>query len=260
MPARSLERRRRLFRRGLHVLDRRFLRRPFQYLLQASLAALTLGVLVAVKDSVSDAATTTVIACSAVVIFMAPHSGVSGPRRILAGHAIGLMVGLLAHVVGHDVFTTVVALDLTGAAAVGASMLGEGRDGRRAPAGRGHSAYARPGRRNRGARRGHHRGRRGAHGRATVLPALDDRPGLIASSMQQATSNEGVSAAVVCHQRFTNISWWSFCWLLFSLVLVACGLPRDGALRGRRDELRVLGEDARGVMRLRLLPLSEAAL
>lgn len=123
MPARLLERRRRLFKRGLYLLDRRFLRRPHQYMLQALLAALTLSVLVAVEDFLANAATATAVASSAFIVFMAPHAAMSGPRRVLGGHTVGLAVGLVAFLLVESLFTTVVAKDLTAAFAVGISML-----------------------------------------------------------------------------------------------------------------------------------------
>ena len=124
MPARLLERRRRLIKRGLYLLDRRFLRRPPQYFVQAVLAALTLSALVAVEDALTNAATVTAIASSAFIIFMAPHSSMAGPRRVLGGHAIGLIVGLPAFMLADEVLGgTILALDLVAAAGVGISML-----------------------------------------------------------------------------------------------------------------------------------------
>jgi CBS-domain-containing membrane protein len=124
MPARSIERRRRLLKRGLYLLDRRFLRRPHQYLMQAVLAALTLAALVAVEDALTNAATVTAIASSAFIVFMAPHSSMAGPRRVLGGHAVGIAIGLPAFLLADEVFGgTVLAQDLVAATAVGISML-----------------------------------------------------------------------------------------------------------------------------------------
>ena len=118
-----LHRRRRLLRRGLYLLDRHFLRRPHRYAVQASLAAVTLGVLVAVEDALTNAATVTAIASSAFIVFMAPHSTMAGPRRVLGGHAIAIVIGLGAHWLAQDVFGTALARDLSAAAAVGIAML-----------------------------------------------------------------------------------------------------------------------------------------
>jgi CBS-domain-containing membrane protein len=124
MPARALERRRRLLKRGLYLLDRRFLRRPHQYMMQALLAAMTLFILVAVEDALTNAAAVTAIASSAFIIFMAPHSTMAGPRRVLGGHAVGLAIGLPAFLLADRVFGgTTLAVDVTAAAAVGLSML-----------------------------------------------------------------------------------------------------------------------------------------
>lgn len=124
MPARSLERRRRLLKRGLYFLDRRFLRRPHQYLVQASFAAITLAVLITLNDGFTNAATVTAIASSAFIVFMAPHSKLAGPRRVLGGHSVGIVIGLVAFVLATEVLGgAVLARDLTAAGAVGISML-----------------------------------------------------------------------------------------------------------------------------------------
>jgi CBS-domain-containing membrane protein len=78
---------------------------------------------VAFEDLLANAATATAIASSAFIIFMAPHAAMSGPRRVLGGHAVGLTVGMAAYLLTQNVFTTVIATDLTAAAAVGLSML-----------------------------------------------------------------------------------------------------------------------------------------
>ena len=124
MPARSLERRRRLLRRGLYLLDRRFLRRPHRYALQASFATVTLGLLVVLEDTFANPATITAVASSAFIVFMAPHSSMAGPRRVLGGHAVGLAIGLVAFVLADGMLGgTVLARDLTAAAGVGTGML-----------------------------------------------------------------------------------------------------------------------------------------
>ena len=124
MPARFLERRRRILKRGLYLLDRRFLRRPHRYALQATLAAITLGLLVTVEDAFANPAAITAIASSTFIVFMAPNSLIAGPRRVLGGHGIGLAIGTLGFLIANDVFGgTFLARDLAAAVGVGMSML-----------------------------------------------------------------------------------------------------------------------------------------
>ena len=124
IPARSFARRRKLLKRGLYLLDRRFLRRPHQYMIQAILAAITLAILVSVEDALTNAATVTAIASSAFIVFMAPHSKLARPRRVLGGHAIGITIGLTGFFVATEVLGgSEVAVDLVAAVGVGISML-----------------------------------------------------------------------------------------------------------------------------------------
>jgi CBS-domain-containing membrane protein len=125
MPARALQRRR-LLHRGVYLLDRHFIRRKERYLFQAALAAVALAAVLAVESTLSKAIFTA-IASSAFIIFTVPHSRQSSPRRVIGGHAVGVVVGLLAAVIVHDLLDK--SYDVTwisgsaAAIAVGAGIL-----------------------------------------------------------------------------------------------------------------------------------------
>ena len=127
MPARALQRRRRLLKRGAYLIDRHFRRRWERYFLQAALAAVTLAVVIAVEDTLANAAIITAIASSAFIVFMAPHSRMSSPRRVIGGHSIALVVGLVIGVIVHDwagePFTSSLITDVAAALGVGIVML-----------------------------------------------------------------------------------------------------------------------------------------
>jgi CBS-domain-containing membrane protein len=101
MPARTLQRRRAL-RRGRYLLDRHFLRRKERYLAQASFAAVALAIVLVLESSLSNVAIVTAIASSAYIIFTVPHLRQSGPRRVLGGHGVAIVVGLIAATIVHE--------------------------------------------------------------------------------------------------------------------------------------------------------------
>jgi CBS-domain-containing membrane protein len=126
MPARALHRRR-LLRRGVYLLDRHFLRHKEQYLAQAALASFALAAVLAVESTLTNVAIVTAVGSSALIIFTVPHSRASGPRRVLGGHGVAIVIGLIAAAIVHEAFgepyeATLVS-EVGAAIAVGASML-----------------------------------------------------------------------------------------------------------------------------------------
>ena len=75
--------------RGIVLLDQNFLRQKRRYAAQAVLAALTLGVVLAIVETLANVAIITAIASSAVIVFMTPHSTMARPRRVIGGHFVG---------------------------------------------------------------------------------------------------------------------------------------------------------------------------
>jgi hypothetical protein len=109
------------------IFDGRFFARKGRYLAQALLAAITLAVVLTSQDTLANAVVVTAIASSAYLVFFTPHSEMSGARRVMGGHAIGVALGLVCGIGLHDVFGISYSANLTadvGAAiAVGAGML-----------------------------------------------------------------------------------------------------------------------------------------
>ncbi len=107
-------------------MDRGFFRQKLRYLGQATLAALTLSLVLAVENSLANVAIITAIASSAFIIFMTPHSSMARPRRVVGGHFVGVPIGLafagMLDLIGESLTTTVV-IDVFAAVAVGLSML-----------------------------------------------------------------------------------------------------------------------------------------
>jgi SAM-dependent methyltransferase len=127
MPARALQRRRRLLKRGAYLVDRHFRRRWQRYLLQATLAAATLALVIGLQDNLTNVAIVTGIASSAFIIFISPHSRMSNPRRVLGGHLVAIVVGLAIGAIVHDwagePYASSLVTDVAAAVGVGVVML-----------------------------------------------------------------------------------------------------------------------------------------
>ena len=83
----------RRFRLEGHLIDRRFRRHWRNYIIQCGLAALALLIVLLVVDVVLQAAIVVAIAATAFIVFVAPHSMASTPRRVIGGHVVALIVG-----------------------------------------------------------------------------------------------------------------------------------------------------------------------
>ncbi len=83
----------RRFRLEGHLIDRRFRRHWRNYIIQCALAALALLIVLLVVDVVLQAAIVVAIASTAFIVFVAPHSMASTPRRVIGGHVVALIVG-----------------------------------------------------------------------------------------------------------------------------------------------------------------------
>ena len=96
-PAMALkfDRRRSMRRLALkvRVTDRKFRRYWKSYLFQCGLSMVALLVILLVVDVVLRAAIVVAIALTAFIVFIAPHSQASTPRRVIGGHVVPVVVG-----------------------------------------------------------------------------------------------------------------------------------------------------------------------
>ena len=111
------------------LIDRRFRRHWRNYLFQCVLATLTLLVILLVVDVVLRAAIVVAIASTAFIIFVAPHSQASSPRRVIGGHVVAVLVGAVVSLLylvpgwGEMAMTSNLARDLMAVVSVGLSIL-----------------------------------------------------------------------------------------------------------------------------------------
>ena len=111
-------------------IDRQFRAHPRQYAFQAGLATLTLALVLCLESALSNAALITAIAASAFVVFIGPNNRLAAPQRVLGGHFIGCVIGLLgAALLGplHDyVSDTATITHIFAALGVGITIFGMG--------------------------------------------------------------------------------------------------------------------------------------
>jgi len=122
-----LHRRQRIIRRGVYLIDRNFLRRPKAYAVQAILATATLAVVMVLQDTVSSIGVTTAVGATAFIVFQMPHSRMAQSRRVVGGHFVAVVVGLVASLVAHEVlgepYGGSIGVDVIAAIALGVAML-----------------------------------------------------------------------------------------------------------------------------------------
>ena len=119
----------RRFRLEGHLIDRRFRRHWRNYIFQCGLSALTLLIVLLVVDVVLQAAIVVAIASTAFVVFVAPHSAASSPRRVIGGHVVAVIVGTafsLLYLVpgfGEEVLRSHLVIDVIAVLSVGLGIL-----------------------------------------------------------------------------------------------------------------------------------------
>ncbi len=121
-PALGLSSRRRL-------IDRKFRQNWRSYLFQSALTMVALLIILLVIDVVLQAAIVVAIASTAFIVFVAPHSNAAGPRRVVGGHIVAVIVGTAISLaflllgLGELVSSSNATRDIVAVVSVGLSML-----------------------------------------------------------------------------------------------------------------------------------------
>ena len=76
-----------------HVLDPGFAHNPRRYIVQASLAALAMLLILVFVDSLSNAALAAGLASSVVTLFLHPDVRIASIRSLSGGHSLALIIG-----------------------------------------------------------------------------------------------------------------------------------------------------------------------
>lgn len=113
--------------RAFRWIDPHFTHRWRVYLIQSTLASSFLWVILLAQDIILSGAVVAAIAASVAIVFFAPHSAASNPRRIVGGHLSAVVVAYAIVGVGlllpGSTADAVWFVDLSGAMAVGLVVL-----------------------------------------------------------------------------------------------------------------------------------------
>ena len=78
----------------IEVVDPRFRRYWYSYLVQGLLATAAMLIILLFVDSIADAALVAGLGSSVVILFVHPSASAARPRSVVGGHVLGLVVGI----------------------------------------------------------------------------------------------------------------------------------------------------------------------
>jgi len=79
------------------IFDKSFTTAPKRYLVQSLLATVVLAIILYFVEVLTHAAIVGALGASTFIVFAMPHSITAQPRRLIGGHIIGLLCGILCH-------------------------------------------------------------------------------------------------------------------------------------------------------------------
>ena len=79
----------------IDLIDRNFLNNPGKYVIQCSLAALTLFTILIFENALFSAVIVVAVASSAFTIFIFPYRSISTPRKVIGGHTVAIITALV---------------------------------------------------------------------------------------------------------------------------------------------------------------------
>ncbi len=81
----------------MDIIDKSFIRAPKYYILQSLLATIVAGIILFFVGGLTHAAIVAALGSSAFIVFVMPHSITAQPRRLVGGHIVGLIAGLICY-------------------------------------------------------------------------------------------------------------------------------------------------------------------
>jgi CBS-domain-containing membrane protein len=81
----------------VEVIDKSFLQKPKNYIMQSLLALAAMLVILSFVEVVTEAAIVAALGASTFIVFAMPRSITARPRRLVGGHAVGVICGLICY-------------------------------------------------------------------------------------------------------------------------------------------------------------------
>lgn len=81
----------------MHLIDKSFIRSPKSYILQSLLAVIAVLIILTFVEVLTHAVIVAALGSSAFVIFAMPNHITARPRRLIGGHIVGIICGLICY-------------------------------------------------------------------------------------------------------------------------------------------------------------------
>ncbi len=81
----------------MELIDKSFLKAPKNYIIQSLLAMFVLGVILYFVNIITHAAIVAGLGASVFIAFAMPRSITARPRRLIGGHLVGIICGLISY-------------------------------------------------------------------------------------------------------------------------------------------------------------------
>jgi CBS-domain-containing membrane protein len=81
----------------MHIIDKSFIKTPKSYILQSVLATVAIAIILYFVEVLTHAFIIAALGASTFIVFAMPHSIKAQPRRLIGGHAIGLICGSICY-------------------------------------------------------------------------------------------------------------------------------------------------------------------
>jgi CBS-domain-containing membrane protein len=81
----------------MEIIDKSFIQKPKNYILQSLLALLALLVILSFIEILTQAAIVAALGASTFIVFAMPRSITAKPRRLIGGHVVGIICGLICY-------------------------------------------------------------------------------------------------------------------------------------------------------------------
>lgn len=83
----------------MNIIDKAFLKKPEHYIVQSLLAVVALVIILYFVEVLTHAAIVAALGASTFIVFAMPNTIAAEPRRLIGGHIIGLLCGILCYYV-----------------------------------------------------------------------------------------------------------------------------------------------------------------
>ena len=83
--------------KNIHIIDESFLKAPKNYIIQSLLAVAAVAIILYFVEAWTHAAIVAALGSSVFIVFAMPNTIVAQPRRLIGGHVVGLVCGLICY-------------------------------------------------------------------------------------------------------------------------------------------------------------------